>query len=82
MEAESTPPNKKIKNRTAKIQLYDAIDELKYFPECANVKKLKSSDNYRLRVGNWRVIFNETFTILYIEEVKKRNERTYKRTNN
>jgi hypothetical protein len=34
---------------------------------------------YRLRVGNYRVLFNvlETVEVVNIEEVKKRDERTY-----
>lgn len=34
---------------------------------------------YRLRVGNYRVLFDslELKTILLIEEIKKRDERTY-----
>jgi len=33
---------------------------------------------YRLKVENWRVFFTDTLEIVMIEEVKKRNERTYK----
>ena len=42
-----------------------------------NKKKLKDRQGYRLRVGRWRVIFTNSLTILCIEEVKKRGERTY-----
>jgi len=35
--------------------------------------------NYRLRVGNYRVFFDyaDTIKIITIEEVEKRDERTY-----
>lgn len=49
-------------------------------PECANVKKLSNHQyGYRLRVGNYRVLFNfdGIIHIISIEEVKKRDERTY-----
>ncbi len=70
---------RKIKDRQEQIRIYEAVDELKNFPNCRNVKKLKGHENlYRLRVGRWRVIFSEDLTIITIEEVKRRNERTYR----
>lgn len=45
-----------------------------------NVKRLTDHEfDYRLRVGNYRVLFNtfEQVKILSIEKVAKRNERTY-----
>jgi mRNA interferase RelE/StbE len=48
--------------------------------KAANVKRLRSHDyDYRLRVGNYRVFFDveKTVEIVWIEEVKKRDERTY-----
>ncbi len=68
---------RKIKNHEKRNLIYDAVDTLKYFPQCSNIKKLKGRNEYRLRVSNWRVIFTNSLKILYIEEVKKRNERTY-----
>jgi mRNA interferase RelE/StbE len=47
---------------------------------CQNIKRLTNHQyEYRLRVGNYRVFFNhdDGVKIVYIEEVKKRNERTY-----
>jgi mRNA interferase RelE/StbE len=41
------------------------------------VKKLKNRNDYRFRVGNWRVFFTDSLKILYIEEIKKRDEHTY-----
>ena len=70
---------RKIKDRQEQIRIYEAVDELKNFSNCRNVKKLKGHENlYRLRVGRWRVIFSEDLTIITIEEVKRRNERTYR----
>lgn len=45
-----------------------------------NIKALKNADcDYRLRVGNYRVLFNYdgAIRIVTIEEVKKRDDRTY-----
>ena len=50
------------------------------FPGCANVKALKGHEyGYRLRVGNYRVLFDfdGRIHVVMIEEVRKRDERTY-----
>lgn len=49
-------------------------------PNCTNVKALVNHEyDYRLRVGNYRVFFNfdGAIRIVSIEEVKKRDGRTY-----
>jgi len=57
------------------------VKTLSGWPEVSGVIKLVNSPEYRLRVGRYRVFFNvysgEKVTILQIEEVLKRNERTY-----
>ncbi len=69
---------RRIKTRQEQDAIYSSIDGLKNFPNCDNVKKIKTTEMYRLRVGNWRVIFTDKLQIVTIEEVRKRNERTYK----
>jgi mRNA interferase RelE/StbE len=57
-----------------------ATATLSAFPNVANVKALIGHEyGYRLRVGNYRVFFNAlaAISIVRIEEVKKRDERTY-----
>ena len=54
--------------------------QLVSFPKAKNVKKLtKHQYSYRLRVGDYRVFFefDGEVKIVTIEEVKKRDERTY-----
>jgi mRNA interferase RelE/StbE len=68
---------RKIKDQQMRDTIFNAVDDLKNFPNCSNVKKLKNRDEYRLRVGRWRVFFTDSFEILCIEEVKIRNENTY-----
>jgi mRNA-degrading endonuclease RelE of RelBE toxin-antitoxin system len=68
---------RKIKDQQMRDTIFNAVDDLKNFPNCSNVKKLKNRDEYRLRVGRWRVFFTDSFEIIYIEEVKIRNENTY-----
>lgn len=56
------------------------IDDLANLPNCINVKPLVNHEyQYRLRVGNYRVFFNfdGVVHIVMIQEVKKRDERTY-----
>ena len=62
-------------------QIFQAVCALEDMPDVhADIKKLKGSDDlYRLRVGRYRVIlgFYERIQIVEIQEVKKRDERTY-----
>ena len=54
--------------------------KLSDMPNCTNVKALVNHEyEYRLRVGNFRVFFNfdGAVRIVSIEEVRKRDERTY-----
>jgi len=55
--------------------------KLQAWPECQNIKALTNHRyDYRLRVGNWRIFFDlleGSPVIISIEEVKKRDERTY-----
>ena len=68
---------RKIKDQQIKETIFNAVSTLKDFPNCTNIKKLKTREEYRLRVGRWRVIFTDSLAILFIEEVKKRDENTY-----
>lgn len=56
------------------------IKKLVNWPDCQNVIKLSGREGFRLRVGRYRVIFRVIKgnpIIIKIEEVKKRDERTY-----
>ena len=57
-------------------------EELRKWPQIPGVVKIVSRDTeYRLKIGRYRLIFSvETsgrITLISIEEVVKRNERTY-----
>lgn len=71
----------KLRNPLAAAQIYDAVTALKDWPNCTNVKALVNHQYpYRLRTGNYRVFFSvqdDQLQIVYIEEVRKRDERTY-----
>jgi mRNA interferase RelE/StbE len=67
-------------NKPDQITIWDAVDDLSGMPNSRNVKALtKHEHQYRLRIGNYRVFFDfdGALRIVQIEEVKKRDERTY-----
>jgi len=62
--------------------IHESIDQLATFPECKelDIAELKNHRyDYRLRVGRYRVLFDyaNVIKIIKIQEVKKRDERTY-----
>jgi len=64
----------------AQVAIYDAVQALAYMPDVHNVKALNNhAYGYRLRTGNYRVLFDwdGTIKIVSIQEVKKRDEHTY-----
>lgn len=61
-------------------KIFDAAQALAHMPNVQNVKALtRHQFGYRLRVGRYRVIFDwdGSVKIVNIEEVSKRDERTY-----
>lgn len=57
-----------------------AVEGLVSWPTCQNVKALVGREGYRLRVGRYRILFTvheAAIRVIRIEEVKKRDERTY-----
>lgn len=62
--------------------IFDSVDKLVGFPGCASldIKYLKKYKyDCRLRVGRYRIFFDnkEAINVIAIQEVKKRDERTY-----
>ena len=60
--------------------IVSAVGNLAAMPDCSNVKALTNHQyGYRLRVGNFRVLFDwsSEIKIVEIQEVRKRDERTY-----
>ncbi len=67
-------------NKPEQVGIADAISELVHLPDTRNVVALSNHKHqFRLRVGNYRVFFNfdGAVRIVLIEEVRKRDERTY-----
>lgn len=70
--------------RQQQSKIQDAVTKLENSETWGDVRKLVNHEyDYRLRVGDYRVLFNatndETIEIndVSIEEVKKRDDRTY-----
>lgn len=66
----------------ARAAVRDAVTEkLSVFPRCTGVKALTGHQyGYRLRVGDYRVLFDfvgDEANIISVEEVRKRDEHTY-----
>ena len=60
--------------------IIEAVDGLEDFPNIKNVIALtKHEYGYRMRIGNYRVLFDADteVRIIEIQQVKKRDEQTY-----
>jgi len=71
---------KKIKERETLAAIKDAVLELAHWPDRRNIKAITNHKAcYRLGVGAWRILFDvhDRIRVILIQEVKKRNERTY-----
>lgn len=70
----------KIDGKATRDEIYDTVQTLCNFPDVPQIKKLTNHQyDYRLRVGRYRIFFDieDVIRIIYIEEVKKRDDRTY-----
>jgi len=66
-------------DRPVRVTILDAIEKLAAMPDCQNVIALTNHKyDYRLRVGNYRVLFDwdDEIRIVETQEVRKRDERT------
>lgn len=67
-------------DRQHQIAIRDGVSNLAQMPDCKNIKALTNhQDDYRLRIENFRVLFDwgVEVKIIEIQEVRKRDERTY-----
>ncbi|MCL2029722.1 MAG: type II toxin-antitoxin system RelE/ParE family toxin [Deltaproteobacteria bacterium] len=67
----------------SKTQILTGVDRLAFtWPRSSNVKALANIPGYRLRVGDYRVLFvvgeDGGLTVLTITQVRKRDDRTYR----
>lgn len=51
------------------------IKAIHLLPEIGDVKRLQGRDGYRLRVGDFRILFDyRAFEVLYIEKIDNRGQ--------
>ena len=63
-----------------RLQINEAVADLENMTDCQQVKALQNHRcGYRRRVGQYRILFDwdSIVHIVSIEEVRRRNERTY-----
>ena len=57
-------------DKPTKLRIVNAINAL----PAGDVKKLQGQDGYRLRVGDYRIIFDKKGNVLYIEKIDNRGQ--------
>ena len=60
----------KKQDKTTRNRIRNAIHQL----PAGDVKKLQGRNGYRLRVGDFRVIFDRNGNVLYIERINNRGQ--------
>lgn len=63
----------KFLNKQDKPTRIRIIEAIKQLPQ-GDVKKLQGQKSYRLRVGDYRIIFDRNGDILYIEKIDNRGQ--------
>ena len=62
-----------------RVVLLDGIRKLITGEKNRDIKKIRSTNFYRLRIGNFRIIFHRENRDFIIDDIRLRNEKTYKR---
>ena len=74
VEKDAAKDIKKI-SESFKIQIKNKIQALTNYPNIANIKKLKNHNPiHRLRVGDYRVLFDIEDDIIVVGRIKHRKE--------
>ncbi|MBJ6749227.1 type II toxin-antitoxin system RelE family toxin [Geomonas anaerohicana] len=71
---------RKLGDRSVQQRILMATRTLADFPACPNIKAMVDHRyTHRFRVGDWRLLLvvQEEANLISIEEIKKRDERTY-----
>ena len=61
-----------------RVVLVDGISKLIAGKKSQSIKKIRSTNFYRLRIGNFRIIFHRENSDFIIDDIRLRNEKTYK----
>jgi len=60
----------KKQTKQTQLRIISAIEKI----PCGDIIKLQGQQNYRLRVGNYRIIFNQDGRIVYIFDINNRGQ--------
>jgi len=61
----------KTQNKSTQIRIVKAINKL---PNVGDIKKLQDRSGYRLRVGTYRIIFDNNGVIIHIIDIGNRGQ--------
>lgn len=61
-------------DHNSKKKILAAIESLPNIYSQQDIKKLKGTDSYRLRAGNYRIIFTRVSQVILIMEIKDRKD--------
>lgn len=62
-------------DKKERVRILEAIEKLKDFPDVSNIKKLKNfNPTHRLRVGNYRVLFDVEENSIIIGRILHRKD--------
>ena len=75
----TTHASRQIRKLPAEVRgsINDAIDTLALWPDVENVKRLTGRNDFRLRVGRYRIIFEVTANVIWVTQIRIRDDRTY-----
>ena len=73
MEIQYSKQAVKFLNKQEKFTKLRIIREIEQLPQ-GDVKKLQGREEYRLRIGNYRIIFIKNGEILYVEKIDNRGQ--------
>lgn len=57
-------------DKPTKLRIVNSINKL----PIGDVKKLQGKDGYRLRVGDYRILFDKVGNVLFIEKIDNRGQ--------
>jgi mRNA-degrading endonuclease RelE of RelBE toxin-antitoxin system len=64
-------------NKQDMASIYEALEALAAWPDIGGVENLADTPGYRLKIGQYRAMFEVSGEVITVTEVKRRNERTY-----
>lgn len=66
--------------KSARNKIRQVLVQMEDNPYDGDILRLKGSDNFRRRVGNYRILFkiDSGLLMIFVIDIRKRDEKTYK----